>query len=194
MSTRRKSGFDVIEGGQASVGSDPFGLADYLQMAGLGKHSVVVSVQGARSSGEIVVRSGEAWSARDEEGEGEEAFRRLLDATLTQQLPVTCRPIVAGAVPRNIRCSLESMMLEAARRWDESTRDLPSVGALDASSRATEHFEAFFDEGIDALLRKDYPEALRAFSTAHQIRPDDSMVRANLERLAALGVMGEEAP
>ncbi|CAN0585800.1 unnamed protein product, partial [Laminaria digitata] len=54
------------------------------------------------------------------------------------------------------------------------------------------HFDALFDEGVDALLRKDYSEAYAAFRAADQIRPDDRLVTANLQRLASLGV-GEDS-
>ncbi len=192
MARQRKMGFDVIDGGQANERGDPFGLADYLQMAGFGKRSVIVSVDEDEASGEVTIRSGEVWAARDAEGEGEEALRRLLQRTLTQTVPVRCRPFTAGSVPRNIRCSLESMMLETARRWDEDTRDLKPKRAPAPTTSQNNHFEALFDEGVDALLRKDYAEAYAAFRAADQIRPGDRLVTANLQRLASLGV-GEDS-
>ncbi len=189
---RRKLGLDVIQGGRTHESSDPFSLSDYIQMAGLGNHSVTVVISGADLRGEIIIQRGEAWAAHDERGAGEDAFRRLVGGTLDRPVPVKCRPLGIGVVPRNIHCSLESMMLDSARRWDERARsaDLPPQAPKVLPS-GSDHFEAFFDEALDALLRKDFKEALAAFTVAHDIRPDDQVVVANLERLQVLGTKSE---
>lgn len=48
------------------------------------------------------------------------------------------------------------------------------------------------EAGVDALLRKDHEAALRAYRRAQAVRPEDTMVAANVRRLtrmvAALGV------
>lgn len=188
---KRPTNLEVIEGGSLQGPVDPFGLVDYLQMAGFGKYSVTVCVYGQNVSGEITIRDGEIWAAKDQHGAGEEAFRRLVKSALSHAAPVRCRPVRKGVVGRNVQSSLEGTLLEVARQWDEgksADRDEPQV---DENCSSQEHFEALFDEGVDALLRKDYAEAYSAFRTAADIRPDDRMVLANLERLAALGV-GED--
>lgn len=188
MMVKKNPPFAVIQGGQEADDEQPFSLTDYLQLASLGKRSVIVSVQQDEVSGEIVVRDGEAWFAKDRSGEGEDAFRRLLvGGGLRRDLPARCRPLRAGFVPRNIHAPLESLLLDTARRWDEQ-----GGASLAIPEDGDSHFEVFFDEGIEALLRKDYGEALAAFSAAAQLRPADLLVRANLERLAALGY-GEDA-
>ncbi|MCA9550145.1 MAG: DUF4388 domain-containing protein [Myxococcales bacterium] len=182
--------FEVIEGGQSDA-EGPFSVADYVQLAGLGGHSVVVSVEaGFEARGEIVVREGRVWWARDAQGEGEEAFRRLIIAgDLKRKAPARCRPLGAVPVPRNIQSSLESLLLDTARTWDEDSRDIPPVSTHD-QELARDHFEAFFEEGIDALLRKSYSEAYAAFATAAELRPQDHLVQTNLQRLRDLGYGG----
>ena len=181
---------EVIEGGQSDE-AGPFSVADYVQLAGLGGHSVVVSVQGGWGArGEIVVRDGQIWWAKDALGEGEEAFRRLIIAGgLEAKAPARCRPLGAVPVPRNIQTPLASLLLDTARAWDEGLRDAqpstPPTQLEDALCR--DHFDAFFEEGVDALLRKDYTEAYAAFSAAGALRPTDSLVQANLQRLRQLG-------
>lgn len=48
-------------------------------------------------------------------------------------------------------------------------------------------FGELWDRGIQALLSKDYPAALKAFLEAQVLRPDDPRVTANLKRLEDLG-------
>lgn len=52
---------------------------------------------------------------------------------------------------------------------------------------ANEAFNAAWDAGIGALLKKDYREAYRAFSAAAELSPDDPKVATNLSRLRQLG-------
>ncbi|MEZ4471757.1 MAG: response regulator [bacterium] len=52
-------------------------------------------------------------------------------------------------------------------------------------------FDAVMDEGLDALLARDYPLAWRAFTEARRLRPDHPVVRTNLARLQQLGGITE---
>lgn len=71
--------------------------------------------------------------------------------------------------------------------------DAPGEGK--ASGARPEDFDALFDSGIDALLRKDFREALSAFRAARTLRPDNNLVIANLRRLKDMGYPGpEETP
>jgi Flp pilus assembly protein TadD len=51
-------------------------------------------------------------------------------------------------------------------------------------------FERAYDDAVQALLAKDYEAAYRHFLEAQYHEPDDRRVRANLERLLALGAHG----
>ena len=48
-------------------------------------------------------------------------------------------------------------------------------------------FERLFEDGLDALLSKDYATALKIFNQANLLKPDDGRVQANLKRLKSLG-------
>jgi Flp pilus assembly protein TadD len=50
-----------------------------------------------------------------------------------------------------------------------------------------QRFGEVWDQGISALLTKDYPGALSAFLEAKALRPEDPRVAANLKRLEDLG-------
>lgn len=54
-------------------------------------------------------------------------------------------------------------------------------------------FSELYEEGIDALLSRDYHRALEKFTECHDLVPTDSRVVANLARLEQLGyTMGDE--
>lgn len=96
--------------------SSPFGVADYLQLASLGHHSVVLDIGGA-VTGRICVVEGQAWSATDPLGEGMEAFRRL---ALAREVLVQCQTLAGEPGPRSLTGSCESLLLECARLQDEA--------------------------------------------------------------------------
>lgn len=208
-------------------GITPFGVADYLQLAGMGRHSVVIDVRGR---GVIVVKEGVLWSARDGQGEGEDAFYRL--ALL--HTDVTCQALQEDPGPRTMKGGAEELLLEAARRSDEAAESKAAPGAdpfsgfteLDLEMGASakpepapvappahspppritpapppaptphevrptpipgqEEFDSLWDQGVEALLHRQYDEALLAFDRCNQLRPDDRRVLANLSRLQTL--------
>lgn len=189
--------------------SAPFGVPDYMQLAGMGRHSVVIEVaSGHRALGSVVMVNGEAWSASDGAGGGAEALRRL---SFVADGIVSCRSLTGPAPARNLDASWEWVLLEAARAHDEASLSADAVPSPEASTEETvvdattnerisgvdyarQAFERAWDEGIGALLRKDYRAAMAAFVTAREFDPDDVKVRANIERLVQLGVPVPERP
>jgi CheY-like chemotaxis protein len=196
----------------ASVASEepsPFSVPDYVQLACLGRHSVIVEVElAAQHLGEVVVADGQLWSARDGDGAGLEALGRL---AFGGRGTARCRRFTGSLPPRNLEGSWEYLLIEAARVTDEGGRDADSgdlhfeldpgphrhsqlvaeSGTLRKAEPAkdadTLAFETAFDSGIDALLAKRHQEAVDAFRRALELRPDDAKARANLARLAELG-------
>lgn len=190
----------------------PFGAADYIQLACLGKHSVVIDVHGRELRGRIEVVEGEVWHAEDAHGRGLDAFRRLVFAADTE---VHCRTMTGGRGPRTIDGKWEALLIDSARAHDEEQRSgadaledevdllfsipdasldaawppdpLVTEEAPPASPSCDDEFGAHYDRAIEALLVRDYAAAAQAFAAAHALRPDDGRVIANLERLAALG-------
>lgn len=106
---------------RVDTGMSPFGVADYVQLAAMGRHSVLIDVVSAVGRGEILIKRGEVWSAKDRLGRGLEAFRRLAFLGTAQ---VTCRTLdPQKAPPRDIEGSAESVLLDAARSHDEAGRE-----------------------------------------------------------------------
>ena len=111
--------------GAIEADAQPFSVLDYVQLAGLGRRSVVLDVRGhVAGTGRIVVRQGEIWSAYDEMGQGLEAFRRL---AFLRNAHVSCKTLASSdESPRNIEGNYENILLEIAQQFDESRRDTAS--------------------------------------------------------------------
>lgn len=107
-------------------GRPPFTLADYLQLAGLGRYSVQITVgAGSGLLGSVTVRAGQAWSAEDAHGTGLEALVRLLEAT---DAMLECGA-VTHSPPSSLAGSCESVLMEASRLIDERRAQHPPGGA-----------------------------------------------------------------
>jgi len=97
-----------------------FTVADYLQLAGMARRSVILTVNdGTRVLGRLVVDHGNPRWAEDQHGTGEGAFHRL---ALLPRSEVSCRPLEAPFSKSNLNGSLEQLLIEAARRADELKR------------------------------------------------------------------------
>jgi CheY-like chemotaxis protein len=167
-------------GDVSGLESAPFSATDYLQLACIGRHSVVIDVGNETGQGgSIVVSAGDVWSAQDDQGEGEAAFRRLVRAPVRF---VKCQTLRGTCGPRNLFDGYEHLLLEAARVADEGTQ--PESGGTAATPRG---FDAVWEEGVKALRAKDYPRALSAFQEAQALKPGDAWVSVNLERLRRMG-------
>lgn len=184
----------------------PFGIADYVQLAAMGRRSVVLDVRSVTVEGRIVIEAGEIRSAVDSLGGGMDAFRRL---AFLKAATVRCRvPARGERFDRNIDGPCEGILLEAARLEDESAPrqeelelDWNSVdGSLDPLEPSSlDHeplapddggFAALYEEAVGALLERDYRRAYEAFCAAKAISPEDPKVRTNLKRLRSLGYGG----
>lgn len=102
------------------TGEYAFKLADYIQIACMGKHSVCLDW---RDYGKIMIVDGQAWSAFDLDGDGETAFKRL--AVMSQQLvggdEILCRRITPDeAGEQNLFGSLDNLLLNAI--WEDEER------------------------------------------------------------------------
>ncbi len=193
-----------------SVLPPPFGAADYLQLACLGRHSIVITHRRGEDdstpSGRLVVWRGELWDASDEEGDGVAAFRRVV----VRPGAFRAHTLDRDPGPRTIEGAWEMMLLDAFRLADEaanvashSADELDELPALvpegarpelgaQGSNRSADvpgpaPYDAAFERGVDALFARDHASAVRAFRDALLARQGDAKATANLERLAALG-------
>ncbi|MFO0579343.1 MAG: response regulator [Polyangia bacterium] len=193
----------------------PFSASDYVQLAWMGQHSVRLEFAAdGEAAGCIVIFRGEVWSAVDRQGAGEGALRRLLFSRCTLARCVNVRDEPG---PREFTESSQSLLMEAARLHDEelhaSRTSPPAIASVSPATkpatkpatmpstdkpplpepragRSAEKrpcFEELFEQGVDALLRKNYAASCEAFAAAAELRPGDTRVVANLKRLRALG-------
>lgn len=174
----------------ASTDVEPFSIADFVQLACLGQRSVVVqAADGRAATGAIVVHRGEAWSARDEQGSGAEAFYRL---AMDPKLSATCRTLKEAPGDRNLFDPWEMLLLDSARRADEAAAGPQATPEPEAPQE--DPFDLVWEKAVDALLAKDYSGALAGFLEARDLRPTDGRVIANLDRLAKMGYSEPRPP
>ena len=99
------------------LAASPFGVADYVQLAGMSRRSVVLEIALPDGWGRVVIRSGNLIAAFDAQGSGIGAFRRL---AFQREVEVVCRQLTSDdAVVVNVDGSCESILLDVARELDE---------------------------------------------------------------------------
>lgn len=125
-------------GAQLATSAAPFGLPDYLQLACMGRHSVVITVQGGESGGgQVIVVGGELWSVRDTKGAGTDAFRRLAFGGGS----VRCDALSGTPPERNVEARWDAMLMDTARAVDEAARS----GGETAHTAGDDEFDLGFD-------------------------------------------------
>ena len=128
--------------------------------------------------GTIELREGEVWSAKDEAGEGEDAFRRLLRPEMRARVRA---PKETPA--KNVHRPLMTLLLDALRANDESAREEPSE-----PPSAEVDLRALRTEASQLLLARQYTEAAQRFEALAKLDPSP-VVKANLEQLRKLGYL-----
>ncbi len=114
MEQNPSSSFSEMEG-------STFAVSDYLQLAAMSLRSVQLELsRNGMRIGEICILKGELHTVTDDKGSGAAAFSRLAFA---EDLKVSCVPVGEVPPPKNIRGSIEQLLIEAARSSDEEVRD-----------------------------------------------------------------------
>ncbi|VAX32476.1 hypothetical protein MNBD_NITROSPIRAE01-2170 [hydrothermal vent metagenome] len=131
----------------------PFGVPDYLQLAGMGRYSVSITVQNkGEIVGKIIVVSGEVWSAHyggqagNEEEDGKVIFRNIAFLTGAH---VSCQALVGYPGVRNIHDGWESLLMDTAREMDECQLSEEKAASAEKEDSLD---EGQIDEGLDALF------------------------------------------
>ena len=104
----------------------PFSVADYVQLACMGQHSVTIESSTSGSHGYITIEKGQPWFAQDEQGVGVPAFNRLVLATGRQVRVLTDKRRLG---PRNLTERWELLLLDAMRLGDEAKHQKKDVSA-----------------------------------------------------------------
>jgi len=150
----------IEEKGDTTAVPAPFGVPDYLQLAGMGRYSVSITVENKGAvAGKITVVSGEVWSAHYRDGEGDEddgtaVFREI---AFLPGAHVSCQALNGDPGVRNIHDSWESLLIDAARQTDEGNL---FEGESDTVPENNDDSldEGGIDEGLDALFEGDEAE------------------------------------
>lgn len=96
----------------------PFTLAEYMQLASFGRHSVrIEAARDGQLVGSLVIREGAPWHAVDASGHGRDALYRMLAQPLVELM---CAPLATSVPERNLAGSCEGLLIEAARAADRT--------------------------------------------------------------------------
>lgn len=164
-----------------------FSLAEYVQMACLGQHSVTLVISDDEGSGRVTVHEGKVWAAHCQGLTGTEAFFAL---STNSGRAVQVAPVRGAVGARNIQLPWEAILIEAARRIDEACRhtaepDAP-VSSSSGDSLAIE-VDDLVARGVRAVVARDYHLAVGLLERARDLAPGNRVVRHRLERLYQLG-------
>lgn len=176
--------------------SGPFQIADYIQLASLGHHSVALEVVGEGGEGRLEVVEGEIWNARCGSLTGEAAVERLLERRARR---IRCIPLGSPPERREISIRSENLLLDIARRQDEARRDREGLGAGPAEGDDLEpllalgselqppedEYEELFASAVAAYLERRHERALELLEECRRRRPDDPRAIHNIERIQA---------
>ncbi|MBX7197652.1 MAG: DUF4388 domain-containing protein [Sandaracinaceae bacterium] len=144
-------------------------LPDLVQLACLGGHTMRISCsREGHDVGTVDVVGGKLVSARDAEGRGLPALSRLL----------------SSHVAARVRELLDIPSTDLSLDWQHALFE--AMKLADEAPRAAS-FEELMESLSQALLERDYARAAEALGRAAELRPDDALVKVNLERLRKLG-------
>ena len=198
----------VLEALQLSRPPSPFSLPEYLQMACLGGHSLLLLVTGPRKVGYVAVFQGDVWAASYAHLRAFEAFQAMLSLP---DCNIEARPWPEYDLPRQLAGGYEELLLEACRRRDESSKELPPElpeGELDFSDllrslspppaitsgvpAKSDHerkaqVAELVSQGVHAVVSRDYHAAAALLEQAHRLDPDNPAIEHRLRRLHQLG-------
>jgi hypothetical protein len=164
---------------------------DFLQMICMsgGSHVLVLSGQSG-DAGVIEVRDGEAWTAFDALGVGEEAFARLIRPEMRARVTQA----TGSMKERTLFKGLHELILESLRCIDEGRVLTPpplSPSQLEATLSSPEELASRIQQlNADArrlLMLRNYDEAAGVLVRLSELDPASHLVRANLEQLRRLG-------
>jgi hypothetical protein len=164
---------------------------DFLQMICMsgGSHVLVLSGESG-DAGVIEVRDGEAWTAFDALGVGEEAFARLIRPEMRARVTQA----TGSTKERTLFKGLHELVLGSLRRIDEGrvqTSPPLSPSQLEATFSSPEQLATRIQQlNADArrlLMLRNYDEAASVLVCLAELDPTSHLVRANLEQLRRLG-------
>lgn len=193
----------------------PFTMPEYLQMACLGRHSLVLEVLVEGDVGTITIRDGEVWAASYS---GQRAFAAFYAMACCEHCAILdVRPWPEGEQPtRQLAGSYQELLLEAARRQDERASPLashlggdeldftdllqsfPPLAVVELGTEIKVQLDAasaaeLVAEGIRAVIAREYGKAVLLLERAQALDPENKSIRHRLLRLYELGHRADPA-
>jgi len=158
-----------------------FQLSEYLQIACHGMHSVKLNILNNNSlMGNITIEKGELLNAKDNSGEGEDAFRRLV---LTKMTRVELKQLGNSEKKKNIHSKCEELIFRIFTTKDKE-RSLSDLSKK--SEQIFSPLEIKINIGLAMLIEKKYKEAKDLFIEVKNESPENIKVQHLLKRLNEL--------
>jgi len=170
-----------LEPSASDLSAGPFQVSDYLQLASLGRHSLVLEAElGPGRPGRIEIWKGEIWNAWCDDASGMDALGRLV---LGRTSGIRTRSLGATPDTRQIEASSENVLLEIARVHDETTAGLDEPSTELELLPFDQDIEQLYAEAISAYLERDLDRALELLSRCRDLQPDDQRVRSAIRKI-----------
>lgn len=172
-------------------------LADCIPLAALSNNPVRIElVRQNQVEGFVNMSQGELRFCSDGSGSGRLALGRLLRRP---HVLVTCRAAKDIDTSRGDLQNWQKILLEEApAHWRDDLSGKTQEGLANKTSTPSStslpeknedpYFNELLDRGLDALLEKRFDEASKAFNEAQRLQPENSLVKANLQRLSTMEV------
>lgn len=160
-----------------------FRVSDYLHIACTGKHSVKLLIrEKGNEVGEIFVRDGILWNAVDSDGEGEQAFLRMI---FMKGVEVESFQLNEEAGFRKIQQNWEEILIKGAADKDKFRWQISEE--IKSKSKSDEKVTDVIDRGLECLMRRDYKSAIKIFSDLNKRYPGNILIQSKLNKLQELG-------
>jgi CheY-like chemotaxis protein len=172
-----------LEPSASDISAGPFQVSDYLQLAGLGRHSLVLEAGlGPGRSGRIEIWRGEIWNAWCDDATGIDALGRMV---LGPSSGIRTRTLAARPGARQIDAPSENVLLEIARLHDEAGAGQGEPARPDEQELRPlgQDIEQMFADAISAYLERDLDRALELLRSCQELQPDDHRVCSAIRKI-----------
>ncbi|MEN8154506.1 MAG: hypothetical protein ABFR75_10830 [Acidobacteriota bacterium] len=162
----------------------PFKVSDYLQISCLGKYSVEIAVKGSNNyKGSLIINKGQLWSAADNNGKGEEAFRRII---LEKDSLIDCSAFNGKKPEKNIETEWEELLFKIYTKKDREIYLTKKTEEI--NSKVNEIcVNKMLCEASEYLLEKNYEKAFRILNEIIKTDPGNKKALLKLTKLKKLG-------
>ncbi|MEN8222986.1 MAG: hypothetical protein ABFR36_06965 [Acidobacteriota bacterium] len=158
-----------------------FQLSEYLQIACNGMHSVKMNILESNSLiGTITIEKGKLLNATDNNGEGEDAFRRLV---LNKKIEVELKQLGNNEKKKTINMNCEELIFRIFTTKDKE-RSISNL--TKKAGNKLSPIETKINRGLEMLIEKKYKDAKNLFDEVVNESPGNNRAQQILKRLNEL--------